>query len=75
MVGAYNQVEKNLRLVIAASVAAPKLLEFDCKVERDLNYIGALENIDFIQDARGSAVYRQEITQVLMGKCLQSLGF
>ena len=75
VVGAYNQVKNSLRLVIAASVAAPKLLEFDCNVERDLNYIAALENIHFIQDARGSAVYRHEITQVLMGKCLQSLGF
>ncbi|MEO1432669.1 MAG: FAD binding domain-containing protein [Cyanobacteria bacterium J06633_8] len=71
--GAYNSVGKNLRVVIGASIAAPVLLQFDGDLEnkQNLNYIASLENIDFIEDTRASAVYRREITQVLIKQCLE----
>ncbi len=75
VVGAYNRFGKKLRLVIGGSVVAPQLLEFDPRVETGLNYMASVDNIDFIEDARGSAVYRREITQVLIRRCLESLGF
>ncbi|MEM9922912.1 MAG: FAD binding domain-containing protein [Cyanobacteria bacterium P01_D01_bin.50] len=74
-VGAYNQVAKKLRLVIGASVAAPVLLELDRDVETGFSYDAFLENMDFIEDARAKAVYRREITQVLIRRCLESLEF
>ncbi|AFY54707.1 aerobic-type carbon monoxide dehydrogenase, middle subunit CoxM/CutM-like protein [Rivularia sp. PCC 7116] len=73
--GAYNSVAKNLRVVIGASVAAPVLLQLDGDLEHknNLNYIASLENIDFIEDTRASAVYRREITQVLIKQCFEQL--
>jgi len=73
VVSAYNPVVKKLRLVIGASVAAPVLLEFEGDLETSLNYVASLRNIDFIEDARASAVYRREITQVLIKQCLENL--
>ncbi|MEL6460613.1 MAG: FAD binding domain-containing protein [Cyanobacteria bacterium J06621_15] len=73
VVTAYNSVAKKLRLVIAASVAAPILLEFEGNLETNFNYISSLKNIDFIEDMRASAVYRREITQVLIKQCLEQL--
>ncbi len=75
VVGAYNQVAKKLRLVIGASVVAPRLLEFDGEVQTDFNYLASVENMDFIEDAKASAVYRRKITEVLIKRCLESLGF
>jgi CO/xanthine dehydrogenase FAD-binding subunit len=74
VVGAYNSVAKKLRLVIGASVAAPVLLEFDVDLETNFDYIASLEEIDFIEDAKATAIYRQEITQVLIKRCLKELG-
>jgi len=71
VVTAYNSVEKKLRLVIAASVSAPILLEFEGDLETNVNYVSSLINIDFIEDMRASAVYRREITQVLIKQCLE----
>ncbi len=73
VVGAYNNANK-LRLAIAASVAAPVLLEFEADLETNLNYIAALD-MDFIEDNRASAVYRREITQVLIKRCLNNFEF
>ncbi|MEM6401765.1 MAG: FAD binding domain-containing protein [Cyanobacteria bacterium P01_D01_bin.116] len=71
VVNAYNSVTKKLRLVISASVAAPVLLEFEGDLETSFNYVAYLENMDFIEDSRASAVYRREITQVLIKRCLE----
>lgn len=76
VVGAYNSLAKKLRLVIGASVAAPVLLEFEAGLNKNLNYlnyIASLENIDFIEDAKASSVYRREITRVLIKQCLNQL--
>ncbi len=74
IVSAYNSVSKKLRLVLAASVNTPILLKFEGDLERNLNYISSLKNVDFIEDERASAVYRREITQVLIKQCLKELG-
>lgn len=77
VVSAYNSVEKKLRLVIAASVIAPVLLEFEGDLETSLNcgfnYVASLENINFIEDVKASAVYRREITRILIKQCLEQL--
>ena len=80
VVSAYNSIVKQLRLVIAASVVKPVLLEFDCDLENNKNRKNIesknleqyLENIDFIEDARASAIYRQEITRVLIQRTVNS---
>ena len=74
IVSAYNSVSKKLRLVLAASVNTPILLKFEGDLERNLNYISSLKNVDFIEDERASAVYRHEITQVLIKQSLKELG-
>lgn len=58
-----SKSENSRILVISASVTAPLLLEFngDIKV-----LIDKLDNITFIDDARATAAYRREITQVLI---------
>jgi CO/xanthine dehydrogenase FAD-binding subunit len=73
VVGAYNSTAKKLRIVIAASVAAPVLLEFEADLNKNLNYVASLENIDFIEDAKASAVYRRQITQILIKQCFNQL--
>ncbi|MGB7381315.1 MAG: FAD binding domain-containing protein [Rivularia sp. (in: cyanobacteria)] len=73
VVGAYNSTAKKLRLVIGASVAAPVLLEFEAGLEKNFNYIASLKNLDFIEDAKASGVYRREITQILIKQCLNQL--
>lgn len=74
VVGAYNSTANKFRLVIGASVAAPVLLEFEADLNKNLNYMQSLENIDFIEDVKASAVYRREITQILIKQCLKELG-
>jgi CO/xanthine dehydrogenase FAD-binding subunit len=71
--GAYNKLAKKLRLVIGASVTTPRLLEFDGGVETDFDYVASVENMDFIEDARASALYRRQITEVLIRRCLVCL--
>ncbi|MDY6901558.1 MAG: FAD binding domain-containing protein [Cyanobacteriota bacterium] len=66
VVSAYNSVAKKMRLVIAASVSAPVLLEFEGDSKTNFNYVSSLRNMNFIEDVRASAVYRREITQVLI---------
>ena len=73
VVGAYNSTAKKLRLVIGASVAAPILFEFEGDLEKNFNYIASLKNLDFIEDAKASAVYRREITQILIKQSLNQL--
>jgi CO/xanthine dehydrogenase FAD-binding subunit len=69
VVGVWDSVSARVRLVINASVAAPRLWEFDT-IE---TIIPSLENVDFIEDARASVAYRQEITAVLIKRCLSAL--
>jgi CO/xanthine dehydrogenase FAD-binding subunit len=59
-----------LRCAIAASVPAPRLLEL--KTVETL-HATSLQDIDFIDNAKASATYRREVTQVLIRRSLQQL--
>ncbi|MDZ8055701.1 MAG: FAD binding domain-containing protein [Aulosira sp. ZfuVER01] len=61
---------QQVRCVIAASVAAPRLLEVDNIEFLERQYITLLERVTFIEDARASAKYRQEMTAVLIKRSL-----
>lgn len=63
-----SAVSAKLRLVIGASVAAPLLWEFD---DVEISNLTFLENINFIDDAKASAIYRREITEVLIRRSLK----
>ncbi len=71
VVSAFNQLS-TWRLVIGASVAAPLLWEFDDVKTPNFAFI---QNIKFIEDARASATYRREITQVLIRRSLKQLSY
>jgi CO/xanthine dehydrogenase FAD-binding subunit len=58
-----DNVNSRMQFVIAASVTAPLLLEFDGDIT---SLISNLENVNFIDDARATATYRREITRVLI---------
>ncbi|MBG1244355.1 FAD binding domain-containing protein [Nostoc sp. NZL] len=62
----YQQV----RCVIGASVAAPQLLEFDDVEMKDFAF---LQKVNFIEDAKASAIYRRELTAVLIKRSLSAL--
>jgi CO/xanthine dehydrogenase FAD-binding subunit len=68
---AYNTLDSQLQLVLGASVAAPYLMTFNGDVEAV--YETSLQDVKFINDARASADYRREITQVLIKRCLSDL--
>ncbi|AFY34277.1 xanthine dehydrogenase family protein subunit M [Calothrix sp. PCC 7507] len=57
---------QHIRCVIAASVATPYLIE--CL---ETEFMASLEGVNFIEDTKSSAIYRREITAVLIKKALQ----
>lgn len=63
-----SAVSTKLRLVIGASVAAPILCEFDNIEKLDYSFFS---KINFIEDAKASAIYRREITEVLIRRSLK----
>jgi CO/xanthine dehydrogenase FAD-binding subunit len=71
VVSAKNQ--QQVRCVIGASIAAPRILKFDSIefVERQL--ITSIENENFIEDAKASADYRRELTVILIKRAIQQL--
>ncbi len=71
VVSACNPDNLQLRCVIGASVAAPHLLELNGNVETEA--IASLQDINFIDNAKASAVYRREMTQVLIRRSLKQL--
>ena len=62
---------QQVRCVIAASVPAPRLLEFENIELLAKEYITSLAKENFIEDARASADYRREITAVLIKRTIQ----
>jgi CO/xanthine dehydrogenase FAD-binding subunit len=62
-VSVYDNVNSMMKVVISASIAAPLLLEFNGDIT---SLISNLEKINFIDDARATATYRREITQILI---------
>jgi CO/xanthine dehydrogenase FAD-binding subunit len=71
VVGVRNQ--QGIRCVIAASVAAPCLLEFECGEFLETELVNILAGLSFIEDAKVSAIYRREVTAVLVRNMLQNL--
>lgn len=62
---------QQIRCAIAASVPAPRLLEFDNIELLAREYSTLLERENFIEDSRASANYRREITAVLIKRTLE----
>ncbi|MFQ4144381.1 FAD binding domain-containing protein [Chlorogloeopsis sp. ULAP02] len=71
VVSACNPDNLQLRCAIAASITAPILL--DLHDEQQIQDFGFLQRINFIDDVKASAIYRREITQVLIKRSLQQL--
>jgi CO/xanthine dehydrogenase FAD-binding subunit len=65
VVCAFDNINSRMKFVIGASVASPLLLEFNGNMT---SLTSNLENISFIDDTRASAIYRREITRVLIKK-------
>ncbi|MFN6572656.1 FAD binding domain-containing protein [Dendronalium sp. ChiSLP03b] len=63
---------QQVRCVISASVAAPRLLECEHVKTAPTQLINSLENEDFIEDSRASATYRREMTAVLIKRCFNN---
>ncbi|NJR65016.1 MAG: carbon monoxide dehydrogenase [Leptolyngbyaceae cyanobacterium CRU_2_3] len=75
-VAAYNPQTHQVRFAIAASLRAPRLLEFHSipslrELEETLS--AQIPLTEFIEDDSASALYRRHITQVLMMRSLQQV--
>ncbi len=75
VVTAYHPQTQQVRFGIGGSVKAPRLIEFDT-VPTPEQIVGAMNESPlqlYIDDERGSAAYRQHITQVLMQRGIDEL--
>ncbi len=68
---AYHAPSQRVRIVIGASVPAPQLLEFD--FVPDEQQLEAVMELDWLEDARASGIYRRHLTKVLVMRSLQKL--
>ncbi len=80
VVSAYNRLGTILRVVVGGSIAAPIVREFYgitefTKDDVEKALIESLETESFLDDNRGSADYRQEITGILIRDSLSSLNY
>lgn len=72
IVTAYNPQTQQTRVGIGGSVHSPCLVEFDSPPATE-QISAALQEKTFLNDERGSAVYRQHITQVLIQRGIAEL--
>lgn len=75
VVTAYHPESQQVKFGIAGSVKAPRLIEFE-SVPTPKQIVGAFRETPlhtYIDDERGSAVYRRHITQVLMQRGIEEL--
>ena len=75
VITAYHPQTQQVRFGIGGSVKAPRLIEFDT-VPTPEQIVGAMNESPlqlYINDERGSAAYRQHITQVLMQRGIDEL--
>ncbi|WP_319421829.1 FAD binding domain-containing protein [Pleurocapsa sp. FMAR1] len=75
VVTAYHPQTQQVRFGIGGSVKAPRLIEFDTVPTLE-QIVGAIRESPlqlYIDDERGSAAYRQHITQVLMQRGIDEL--
>ena len=75
VVTAYHPETQQVRFGIGGSVKAPRLIEFDSvpSPERIVGTFHETSLEDFINNERGSAVYRRHITQVLMQRGIEDI--
>lgn len=74
VVTAYHPQTQQVRFGIGGSVKAPQLIEFDgVPTPEDIVRAGGSPQHTYIDDERGSAVYRRHITQVLMQRGIDEL--
>ncbi|TBR58828.1 carbon monoxide dehydrogenase [Westiellopsis prolifica IICB1] len=71
VVSACNPDNSQLSCVIGASISAPRRVEFDDDL--NLDKLPSLQNINFIDNSKAGAIYRREITQILIKRSLQQL--
>ena len=75
VVTAYHTQTQQVRFGIGGGVKSPRLIEFD-SVPTSEDIVGAVRELPlqtYIDDERGSAAYRQHITQVLMQRGIAEL--
>ena len=72
VVTAYHPQTQRVRFGIGGSVKSPRLIEF-ARIPTSEEIVEALSSIpsEYLEDERGSAVYRQHITKVLMQRGLE----
>ena len=75
VVTAHHPQTQQVRFGVGGSVKSPRLIEFDRvpTSEEIAGAIGELPLQEYIDDERGSAVYRKHITQVLMQRGIDEL--
>lgn len=64
--------EAAVRISLGACVSTPQLLEFPQKPTPE-QVTEALRTVNWLEDARASAIYRQQVTKVLVERTLQTL--
>lgn len=69
---AVNPTDSTLRVSLGASVAAPTLVQFS-QLPSAQEIRGSLASIDWLQDLRASAGYREQVTQVLIQRAIATL--
>lgn len=72
VMAAHNPISSALRVALGACVPAPVLLEFSHPPTNE-ELAQSLQSIGWLQDARASAVYRQQATTVLIQRSLAAL--
>jgi CO/xanthine dehydrogenase FAD-binding subunit len=75
VVAAHNPQTGQVRMAIASSIPAPRLLEFQSiptSIELEEILQSQIPLIDWIADERASALYRRHITGILMKRSLQA---
>ncbi len=68
---ACNPETTAIRISLGACVPAPHLLEFPHKPTKE-QVVDALATVNWLEDARASASYRQQVTKVLIERTLQA---
>lgn len=72
VMAAFDPIHSKVRLSLGACVPAPHLLEFN-GFPTTAEVFEKLRSVNWLQDARASAVYRQQMTEVLISRALRSL--
>ncbi|WP_421655271.1 FAD binding domain-containing protein [Leptothermofonsia sp. ETS-13] len=72
VMAAHDSTSSQTRISLGACVAAPCLLEFSGFPIHE-QVVAATRSLNWLQDARASAIYRQHITEVLIARALEEL--